>query len=30
MWKADEATLERLQSLYADIEDRLEGVSAAA
>jgi magnesium chelatase subunit H len=30
MWQADAATLERLQSLYADIEDRLEGVGAAA
>jgi magnesium chelatase subunit H len=30
MWKADEATLAKLQALYADIEDRLEGVSAAA
>ena len=30
MWQADEATLQRLQGLYADIEDRLEGVEAAA
>ncbi|NBU25191.1 MAG: magnesium chelatase subunit H [Gammaproteobacteria bacterium] len=30
MWQADEVTLERLQGLYADIEDRLEGVGAAA
>ena len=30
MWKADDTTLQRLQALYADIEDRLEGVSAAA
>jgi magnesium chelatase subunit H len=30
MWQADAATLERLQGLYADIEDRLEGVGAAA
>lgn len=30
MWQADTATLERLQGLYADIEDRLEGVGAAA
>ena len=30
MWKADEATLQRLQGLYSDIEDRLEGVGAAA
>jgi magnesium chelatase subunit H len=30
MWQADPATLERLQGLYADIEDRLEGVGAAA
>ncbi len=30
MWKADEATLARLQGLYADIEDRLEGVGVAA
>jgi hypothetical protein len=30
MWQADEATLARLQGLYADLEDRLEGVSAAA
>jgi magnesium chelatase subunit H len=30
MWKADDATLATLQSLHADIEDRLEGVGAAA
>jgi hypothetical protein len=30
MWKADDATLQRLQGLHADIEDRLEGVGAAA
>jgi magnesium chelatase subunit H len=30
MWRADEATLARLQGLYADIEDRLEGVGVAA
>ena len=30
LWKADQATLDRLQSMYSDIEDRLEGVSAAA
>jgi magnesium chelatase subunit H len=30
MWKADDTTLQRLQSLYSDIEDRLEGVGAAA
>jgi magnesium chelatase subunit H len=30
MWKADEATLTKLQGLYADLEDRLEGVIAAA
>ena len=30
LWKADEDTLQRLQGLYADIEDRLEGVGAAA
>jgi magnesium chelatase subunit H len=30
MWKADEDTLARLQGLYADIEDRLEGVGVAA
>jgi len=30
MWQADAATLERLQGLYADIEDRLEGVGVAA
>jgi magnesium chelatase subunit H len=29
-WKADEATIERLKGLYADIEDRLEGVGVAA
>ena len=27
MWQADEATLDRLRELYADLEDRLEGVS---
>jgi magnesium chelatase subunit H len=26
MWQADEATLDRLRELYADLEDRLEGV----
>ena len=30
MWQADESTLARLQELYADIEDRLEGVEVAA
>jgi magnesium chelatase subunit H len=30
IWKADQATLDRLQTMYSDIEDRLEGVSAAA
>ena len=30
MWQADDATLARLQELYADIEDRLEGVEVAA
>lgn len=30
LWTADEATLATLQSLHADIEDRLEGVGAAA
>ncbi len=30
MWKADPATLERLQGLYSEIEDRLEGVTVAA
>lgn len=30
LWQADEATLEVLQSLHADLEDRLEGVEAAA
>ncbi|MGA1354839.1 MAG: cobaltochelatase subunit CobN, partial [Candidatus Limnocylindrus sp.] len=30
IWQADEATLQALQNLYADIEDRLEGVDAAA
>jgi magnesium chelatase subunit H len=30
LWQADEATLEALQNLYADLEDRLEGVDAAA
>jgi magnesium chelatase subunit H len=30
MWQADAVTLERLQGLYADIEDRLEGVGVAA
>jgi magnesium chelatase subunit H len=29
MWKTDDDTLARLQNLYADIEDRLEGVAAA-
>jgi magnesium chelatase subunit H len=28
MWKADPEKIERLQGLYADIEDRLEGVAA--
>ncbi len=27
MWKADDDTLEQLKEMYADIEDRLEGVS---
>ncbi|MBM4213639.1 MAG: hypothetical protein FJ179_07975, partial [Gammaproteobacteria bacterium] len=30
MWQADEATLQHLQGLYSDIEDRLEGVGVAA
>jgi magnesium chelatase subunit H len=30
MWKTDDATLARLKGLYADLEDRLEGVTAAA
>ena len=30
MWQADDTTLARLQGLYADIEDRLEGVEVAA
>ena len=30
MWKADAATLEQLQGMYAEIEDRLEGVGVAA
>jgi magnesium chelatase subunit H len=30
MWKADPATLQRLQGLYSEIEDRLEGVAVAA
>jgi magnesium chelatase subunit H len=30
MWQADDTTLARLQELYADIEDRLEGVEVAA
>jgi magnesium chelatase subunit H len=30
LWQTDEDTLSRLQSLHADLEDRLEGVSAAA
>lgn len=30
LWQADEATLDALQNLYADLEDRLEGVEAAA
>ncbi len=30
MWKADPATLERLQGLYSEIEDRLEGIAVAA
>jgi magnesium chelatase subunit H len=29
-WKADEAMLEKLRGLYSDLEDRLEGVGAAA
>jgi magnesium chelatase subunit H len=29
LWQADEQTLEALQGLYADLEDRLEGVAAA-
>ena len=30
MWKTDDATLAKLQGIYADLEDRLEGVTAAA
>jgi magnesium chelatase subunit H len=30
LWQADAATLERLQAMHIDIEDRLEGVTAAA
>jgi magnesium chelatase subunit H len=30
MWKTDDATIAKLQGLYADLEDRLEGVTAAA
>jgi magnesium chelatase subunit H len=30
IWQTDQATLDRLQAMYSDIEDRLEGVSAAA
>jgi magnesium chelatase subunit H len=30
MWKADPATLQKLQGLYSEIEDRLEGVAVAA
>jgi magnesium chelatase subunit H len=30
MWKADPAVLEKLQGLYSEIEDRLEGVAVAA
>ena len=30
LWKADQETLDRLQTLYSDIEDRLEGITAAA
>jgi magnesium chelatase subunit H len=30
MWQTDEATLSRLQGLYADLEDRLEGVGPTA
>jgi magnesium chelatase subunit H len=30
LWQADEATLEALQNLYSDLEDRLEGVENAA
>jgi magnesium chelatase subunit H len=26
-WAADEATLNRLQEIYQDLEDRLEGIS---
>jgi magnesium chelatase subunit H len=28
LWSADDATIERLQSLYADLENRLEGAAA--
>jgi magnesium chelatase subunit H len=28
LWPADDATIERLQALYADLEDRLEGATA--
>jgi magnesium chelatase subunit H len=27
MWQTDEETLERLRELYADLEDRLEGIT---
>ncbi len=30
LWPADEATIERLQSLYGDLEDRLEGLAVGA
>ncbi|MEZ5458799.1 MAG: cobaltochelatase subunit CobN [Steroidobacteraceae bacterium] len=30
LWKADEATLAKLQGIYSDIEDRLEGVGTVA
>jgi len=30
LWQADESTLEALQNLYSDLEDRLEGVENAA
>jgi magnesium chelatase subunit H len=30
LWKADQETLDRLQTLYSDIEDRLEGITVAA
>jgi magnesium chelatase subunit H len=30
LWKADDAMLEKLQGLYSDLEDRIEGVGAAA